>query len=767
MRLRPQTIHGEFALFALSLVLPLVALIGYGSYDRARSEFATAGEVARRIAESNADRTAEYVASLRSSLEAVARRPQVRAMDATRCDPRLADLVDLYPRVSSFIVVDREGVILCSSRPLPRDRVERIADDELLREMLAAPGFRVSKPVRSRVTGRWIVSAVQPVLGEGGAFLGTVAVATDLLQWRPFPPADALPAGATVTLVTADGTIIVRSVDADKWVGRKMQDERVIKQVVERKEGVVLAKGADDVDRVFGVSAVADLPWFVLAGLPEEGVFAPARKRLRETAAFLALVVGAVLALAWGFAARFTRPITAIAEAVRARAEGLGDTRIPVGGPTEVTDVARELNRMIESGERDARELAKQAKRLRILHDIDRAIISAVKPDAIAAAMIEPLRELLDVPRAIVNLIDLPAGEVEWLAAAGRHRVRLGPGVRYSIRLMGDMGGLLRGEPQRIDVHALPPGPEVEALLASGVHAYMAVPMIAGGELIGALSFGGEQASFPDEQIAIAQEVATQLAIAMAHARLFERVQRQAEELELRVRERTAELEAANKELEAFSYSVSHDLRSPLRAIDGYSLMLEQDHGSRLDGEGLRLLAVVRQSTAQMGRLIDDLLKFSQIGRRPLVLAPLDMRSLAGEVIAESARANPKAQIELGTLPEALGDRALLRQVWANLIGNALKYSARRGAQRVQIGGRAEGAENIYWVRDNGAGFDMRYYNKLFKVFQRLHGEDEFEGTGVGLAIVERVIARHGGRVWGEGALGAGACFSFALPHEG
>lgn len=262
------------------------------------------------------------------------------------------------------------------------------------------------------------------------------------------------------------------------------------------------------------------------------------------------------------------------------------------------------------------------------------------------------------------------------------------------------------------------------------------------------------------------------LAIYLATRLLVQRVrmeeaQEAKTELERRVADRTAQLEAANKELESFSYSVSHDLRAPLRAIDGYALMIEEDCSARLDDEGRRLLGVVRESAAQMARLIDDLLRFSQVGRRPLAVAPLDMSALAREVVAELGGAYPKTRVDLEVLPSAVGDRALLRQVWTNLIGNALKYSARRESPRVEIGGRLDGTECRYWVRDNGAGFDMRYCEKLFGVFQRLHREEEFEGSGVGLAIVQRVVARHSGRVWAEGKPDAGACFHFALPTEG
>ena len=406
--------------------------------------------------------------------------------------------------------------------------------------------------------------------------------------------------------------------------------------------------------------------------------------------------------------------------------------------------------------ERDRRSLARHSERLRILSAIDQAMLAEQSADAIAAAVIQPLRELLDVPRAIVNRFDLASGSVEWVAAAGRRRTHVGPGVRYSLALMGDVQALREGEPQLIDVHALPRGAEVEALLASGVRWYMAVPMIAGGELIGAISFGGESREFRPEQIAIAREVAAQLAIATAQTRLLERVKAHAAELEAKVRERTAELES-------FSYSVSHDLRAPLRAIDGYARMLEEDYAGRLDDEARRLLDVVRGSAKRMGQLIDDLLAFSRLGRQPTLPQRVEMTQMAREV-AEELRGGREIAIEVSPLPPAHVDVALIRQAWLNLIGNALKYSAKKPDARIAVGAAEEGAQNVYWVRDNGAGFDMRYADKLFGVFQRLHRAEEFEGTGVGLAIAQRIVARHGGRVWAEGKPGEGACFSFSLP---
>ena len=413
----------------------------------------------------------------------------------------------------------------------------------------------------------------------------------------------------------------------------------------------------------------------------------------------------------------------------------------------------------------DQRSLARHAERLRILAAIDRAVAAEQTADAIAAAVIQPLRELLGVPRAIVNKFDLAASEVEWIAAAGRRRTHLGPGVRYSLALMGDVQALRSGEPQLIDVERLPRGDHAQALLASGVRWYIAVPMIAGGELIGALSFGGDRREFSPEQLNIAREVATQLAIATTQTRLLEHVRAHAAELESKVRSRTAALEAANRELESFSYSVSHDLRAPLRAIDGYARILEEDYAERLDAEGRRLTGVVRANTKKMGQLIDDLLAFSRLGRQELLKRPVDMTALAREVVQE-LNAGCAAHIEVGELPAAAADRALVKQAWLNLVGNALKYSAKREAARVEVGARREAHENVYWVRDNGVGFDMRYAAKLFGVFQRLHSSEEFPGTGVGLAIVQRVINRHGGRVWADSRPGEGATFFFSLPGE-
>ena len=412
------------------------------------------------------------------------------------------------------------------------------------------------------------------------------------------------------------------------------------------------------------------------------------------------------------------------------------------------------------------------AERLKTLNDIHRSILVARSPEAIASVAIQHIHQLIPTVRCSVVTFDFDDNSALILAAEGLGVEEFGPEQRLPMRMFeAQLQTLRHGRSFEIhDTRDLSQKLEtLRPMIEQGLQSLVNVPLWVKGELIGSLNLAGDQpGAFAQEHFNIAREVADSLAIAIQQARLNRQIQQHAEELEAKVTARTAALTAANKELESFSYSVSHDLRAPLRSIDGFSLALFEDYEDKLGEEGREYIERIRTSTQQMGQLIDDLLALAKVTRTDMQFKPVNLSQIAQETADMLKRSDTHRQVEF-VIQEGLktkGDPRLLRVVLTNLLGNAWKFTAKHEAARIEIGSELQNDEKVFFVIDNGAGFDAAYADKLFKPFQRLHTPQEFEGTGIGLATVKRIIERHGGRIWAEGEIEKGARIYFTLPTK-
>jgi PAS domain S-box-containing protein len=455
-----------------------------------------------------------------------------------------------------------------------------------------------------------------------------------------------------------------------------------------------------------------------------------------------------------------------------------GDARlVPWEGRTVRIKACRDLTEEL----RAASEVARVSRLYAALIEINEAVVRVRTPGELFE----------EVPRILVETggfrmawIGLEQEDSPRVAVAARHGDETGYLDGIEIRVddppeaLGPTGRAIReGRAQVCNDFLSDPStlPWSDRAKRASWRASAALPIRRKGVPVGALSvYAHESGYFGERERALLEETAADVSYALEHLDQVSETRRaEAEvrelnaELERRVEERTAQLETANRELEAFSYSVSHDLRAPLRAIEGFAGMIVEDASGTLAEETLRRLDVIRANARRMSALIDALLRFSRLGRHELRRDRVDMAELARSAFEEAvadAAARARIDLRIDELPDAEGDASLLRQVWVNLLGNAAKYAAGRERPVVEVTAIPGAARTTYRVRDNGVGFDPRYVDKLFRVFERLHAPDAFEGTGIGLALVKRIVQRHGGEVSAEGREGEGASFSFSVP---
>jgi PAS domain S-box-containing protein len=410
-------------------------------------------------------------------------------------------------------------------------------------------------------------------------------------------------------------------------------------------------------------------------------------------------------------------------------------------------------------------------QRLEILREIDSIVLKTLSFDSVCTAAVENLQKIIPFTLLTVNVVKEAIVTIPALFKPEGKFTYLNTGVPYPAN-MDYMNTLMREKNIIVNdvskVSHPSDMPVRSMLIADGINSFMYNAMIMQGELYGFLWFCSDTVDFfTQEHQEIADEFANQLAIVLHQLQLIDKIKEHAEELELKVEERTDQLKTANRELETFSYSVAHDLRSPLRTIDGFCNILLEDHQPHLPPDAAELLNTIRYTTHRMDTLIMELLELAKLNRNAIKLVHVDMNSLATKVSNDviSSKNLVGFEIQVDDIPPCTADQTLITQVWQNLLENAVKFTRPCEVKRIHIGSETRINETVYYVRDSGVGFDMQYVDKIFGAFQRLHRESEFEGTGIGLAIVKKIIERHGGRIWAESTLGKGTSIYFTLPE--
>ena len=748
------SVRTYLGLLGLAVALPCALVLGYSILSTRSHEVRQVQATTLNLAQLVASHAQQYLTDAEKLSARLAQRPLIRAFNPEQRDAIFDQFSELYPQYANLLVCDLSGKVLHSAARVSADLPLAALRSDWLDPLAQQGRFTISKPIMGQVTRRWVCLLGQPVYDSAGRLVGALGIAVDLARFQISVSPVQLPNDSTITIMDKAGVILMRSTASQNWIGKRANESEAGRIILREKEGNVIARGVDDEERIYGFTTIPRMDWHVFAGIPTSFALAGTRMNTWRASLVAVVLLALVLALVLYVARLINQPIRSLSFATVAAAEGRLTDPVPVTGPREIAAVADEFNRMLAgrrqkeaqierlNAELEQRVKERTAELEKANFELERQVV--VRREAQEALRLhrKELQDYIDSMSTLnakialdgsLLLVNRSAQQASGLTQEALLKTKFleGPWCTYDPevheRLRAAFANACAGASINYD----------EKLFVFGKITDVNVT------LIPVPDPGGSVAYIMAEGREITQRKKAEAALA----------------------ERTRQLETANKELEAFSYSVSHDLRAPLRGIDGFTKALIEDYGAQLDDDGRSYLQRVRSSTVRMSQLIDDLLKLSRVSRGQLRWEQVDLSVLAVEIAQTLQQAAPERPVRFLAQPAltAGGDARLLRVVLENLLSNAWKFARHTPEPRIDFGCETINGSAAYFVRDNGAGFDMAYAQKLFGAFQRLHSTDEYEGTGIGLATVQRIIHRHGGRVWARGETNRGATFYFSL----
>ncbi|KAF0218345.1 MAG: multi-sensor signal transduction histidine [Geobacteraceae bacterium] len=672
--------------------------------------------------------------------------PEVRAQDGVKSSVIFARLLAEYPQYINIMAAKVPGGDVFASG-IPLRKPLNLADRPLFARILRNRNYVVGEFALGKATGKPTLVCGYPVFDSHGKVRSVIMAGIDVERLAKQVAASQPNRDVLITILDRNGTILIRTKKHDAWVGKDVSRTGFWAAILRAKgEGTFRGPGFDGMQRLSAfkplIGATGAGNGYVVASITEEAVVAQADRFMRYN--LFGLAIGTALALLGGLVVGHRSILRNVDSLVRS-AERLaeGDLRARTGmseGTGEFLRLASTFDMMAEKLLQ--RETAQKIAEKALFDEKERLMVTL---RSIGDGVITT-----DNAGRVVLLNDISEKLTGWSQeeAAGRP-------LEEVFHIINEITRELCVNP-------------VEKVLQTG-----AIVELANHTAL--ISKDGRELVIADSGAPICDRDGTIIGVVLVFRDITERVQTEKEilrlntELEQRVVERTAQLELALQHAESFSYTISHDLRAPLRAIDGYANIILEDHGTAIPAPAQEILQQISRNIRQMGRLIDALLAFSRFSLLSLIRQPVNSAGIVQEVLADlkNELANRRVDIHVADLPVCQADPVLLRQVFHNLIANAFKYTRQRPLARIEIGAKDVAGRTTYYVRDNGVGFDMKYVSKLFGVFQRLHRPEEFEGTGVGLAIVQNIVHRHGGTVWAEGKEDQGATFYFTIDGNG